>query len=91
MPSATSIAASAPRRAAFAIVPAASRFSHRQCTERHGAAAPPPDNRSDKGPGDDKTPPADTTKNQRARNPDQQGQQANIKQNTNNPGYQQDR
>jgi len=50
-------------------------------------------NQSPKGTGDHKQTPADQTPHgqQRAQNPDQQGQQGNIKQNTTNQGYQQDR
>lgn len=53
----------------------------------------PPENQSHKGTGDTKQmssqqkPPGQ----QRGQNPDQQGQQGNIKQNTTNQGYQQDR
>lgn len=50
-------------------------------------------NQSQKGTGDTKQVPSDQTPHgqQRAQNPDQQGQQGNIKQNTTNQGYQQDR
>ena len=50
-------------------------------------------NQSAKGTGDQKQTPVDQTPHgqQRAQNPDQQGQQGNIKQNTTNQGYQQDR
>lgn len=53
----------------------------------------PPDNQSRKGTGDSKQIPADQLRQdqQRAQNLDQQGQQGNIKQNTTNQGYQQDR
>lgn len=53
----------------------------------------PPDNRSPKGTGDTKQMSTDQTPRgqQRAEHPDQQGQQGNIKQNTTNQGYQQDR
>ena len=53
----------------------------------------PPANQSTKGTGDDKqiSPDQGPHGDQRARNPDQQGQQGNIKQNTTNQGYQQDR
>lgn len=53
----------------------------------------PPANQSTKGTGDSKQATADQTphRQQRAQNPDQQGQQGNIKQNTTNQGYQQDR
>ncbi|MBB4256677.1 MULTISPECIES: hypothetical protein [Bradyrhizobium] len=53
----------------------------------------PPANQSRKGTGDTKQTSADQTPRgqQRAENPDQQGQQGNIKQNTTNQGYQQDR
>lgn len=50
-------------------------------------------NQSQKGTGDTKQVSPDQTLHgqQRAQNPDQQGQQGNIKQNTTNQGYQQDR
>lgn len=50
-------------------------------------------NQSQKGTGDTKQVLPDQTPHgqQRAQNPDQQGQQGNIKQNTTNQGYQQDR
>ena len=53
----------------------------------------PPDNQSHKGTGDNKQVRSDQTAHgqQRAQYPDQQGQQGNIKQNTTNQGYQQDR
>lgn len=53
----------------------------------------PPENQSHKGTGDSKQPPADQAAHGRHRpeNPDQQGHQGNIKQNTTNQGYQQDR
>lgn len=53
----------------------------------------PPDNRSHKGVGDAKAAPVGQTPPRRSRvqNPDQQGQQANTKQNTTHQGYQQDR
>lgn len=53
----------------------------------------PPENQSCKGTGDSKQMSADQTARgqQRAQNADQQGQQGNIKQNTTNQGYQQDR
>lgn len=53
----------------------------------------PPQNQSPKGTGDDKQMSADQASHgqQRVQNPDQQGQQGNIKQNTTNQGYQQDR
>lgn len=53
----------------------------------------PPENRSPKGTGDSKTPARDQAPHgkQRPENPHQQGQQANIRQNTKNQGYQQDR
>jgi hypothetical protein len=55
----------------------------------------PPENRSDKGPGGEappvlKTGP-DRKETERRRNLRQQGHQGNIKQNTTNQGYQQDR
>jgi hypothetical protein len=53
----------------------------------------PPANQSTKGTGDSKQTAADQAMHgqQRVQNPDQQGQQGNIKQNTTNQGYQQDR
>ncbi|MET3911040.1 hypothetical protein ABID59_005402 [Bradyrhizobium sp. S3.3.6] len=50
-------------------------------------------NQSRKGTGDDKRTPPDQVPlgQQRVQNPNQQGQQGNIKQNTTNQGYQQDR
>jgi hypothetical protein len=53
----------------------------------------PPDNQSHKGTGDSKRMSPDQIPHgqKHAENPDQQGQQANIKQNTTNQGYQQDR
>lgn len=53
----------------------------------------PPDNQSRKGTGDPKQASPNQTPRgqQRTENPDQQGQQGNIKQNTTNQGYQQDR
>jgi predicted kinase len=52
----------------------------------------PMENRSHKGTGDDKSASADIAKSQkREGNPGQQGRQGNIKQNTTNQGYQQDR
>jgi hypothetical protein len=52
----------------------------------------PADNRSPKGPGDDKADPGGSApKISRETNTGQQGQQGNIKQNTSNQGYQQDR
>ena len=53
----------------------------------------PPANRSPKGPGDDRVPSLDDAPHgrQHPKTPDQQGDQANIKQNTRNQGYQQDR
>lgn len=53
----------------------------------------PPASQSHKGTGDTKQVPADQAPHgrQHAQNPDQQGQQGNIKQNTTNQGYQQDR
>jgi hypothetical protein len=53
----------------------------------------PPENQSHKGTGDSKKMSADQAPHgqQRAQNPHQQGQQGNIKQNTTNQGYQQDR
>ncbi|MCK1394194.1 hypothetical protein [Bradyrhizobium sp. 1] len=53
----------------------------------------PAENQSPKGTGDSKQARADQTVHgqQRAQNPDQQGEQGNIKQNTTNQGYQQDR
>ncbi|MDA9430741.1 hypothetical protein [Bradyrhizobium sp. CCBAU 51627] len=53
----------------------------------------PPDNQSRKGTGDDKQMSANQAPRgrQRVENPSEQGQQGNIKQNTTNQGYQQDR
>lgn len=58
----------------------------------------PPDNRSPKGPQDTpgqdtsgKDPAPDLKDANRQRNPEQQGRQGNIKQNTTHQGYQQDR
>ncbi|MEY9588245.1 hypothetical protein ABIA06_000536 [Bradyrhizobium yuanmingense] len=53
----------------------------------------PPDNQSRKGTGDRKQMSADQMPHgqERVQNPDQQGQQGNIKQNTTNQGYQQNR
>ncbi|RZN10768.1 hypothetical protein CWO91_11965 [Bradyrhizobium genosp. SA-3] len=53
----------------------------------------PPDNQSPKGTGDTKQESPNQTPHgqRRVENPDQQGQQGNIKQNTTNQGYQQDR
>jgi hypothetical protein len=52
----------------------------------------PPENRSDKGPGSDpKASTADRIPDRRNRNLAEQGRQGNIKQNTTNQGYQQDR
>ncbi|MGY4369832.1 hypothetical protein ACVW1A_005897 [Bradyrhizobium sp. LB1.3] len=53
----------------------------------------PHTNQSPKGTGDSKRTSADRKPRgqQRAQDPDQQGQQGNIKQNTTNQGYQQDR
>jgi hypothetical protein len=53
----------------------------------------PPDNQSHKGTGDPKSgDPHEAPKaKNRVANPDEQGQQGNIKQNTTNQGYQQDR
>jgi hypothetical protein len=53
----------------------------------------PPANRSPKGTGDNKQPTRDQAPHgkQRAQNPQEQGDQGNIKQNTTNQGYQQDR
>ena len=53
----------------------------------------PQENQSRKGTGDNKQISADQASHgqQRAQNPDQQGQQGNIKQNTTNQGHQQDR
>jgi hypothetical protein len=50
----------------------------------------PPEQRSDKGPGSDPKIDADEKKPGRE-NFDTQGRQGNIKQNTTNQGYQQDR
>jgi hypothetical protein len=53
----------------------------------------PPENRSSKGTGDPKEIARDQTPHggKRVQNPEQQAQQGNIKQNTTNQGYQQDR
>jgi hypothetical protein len=52
----------------------------------------PPEQRSPKGAGDPKTPPTDTAPHgARNTDPDHKGRGANIKQNTTNQGYQQDR
>lgn len=53
----------------------------------------PPDNQSRKGTGDDKQMSPDKAPHgrQRVENPNEQGQQGNIRQNTTNQGYQQDR
>ena len=52
----------------------------------------PPENRSQKGTGEEKgvRKNIDPTKS-KDQNPEQQGEQGNIKQNTTNQGYQQDR
>ena len=52
----------------------------------------PPENRSPKGTGEDKSPRRNARQAEpAAQNPEQQGQQGNIKQNTTHQGYQQDR
>jgi hypothetical protein len=52
----------------------------------------PPANRSDKGPGEEKTPTGSKASAVQGKpNPDQKGQAANTKQNTTHQGYQQDR
>jgi hypothetical protein len=54
----------------------------------------PPDNRSDKGPGGSVHAGREASHKpagERPDNPDQQGRQANIKQNTTHQGHQQDR
>jgi hypothetical protein len=52
----------------------------------------PPDNRSPKGPGSaPASATADAKPDKRRRNLAEQGRQGNIKQNTTNQGYQQDR
>ena len=52
----------------------------------------PPANRSPKAPENSPQVPTDTSAHDpRSRNLDQQGRQGNIKQNTTNQGYQQDR
>jgi hypothetical protein len=53
----------------------------------------PPANRSPKGTGDSKEAAPDQAPHgkQRAENPDEQGDQGNVKQNTTHQGYQQDR
>jgi hypothetical protein len=64
---------------------------------RHGMTGKvppvPPENRSPKGTGDTKEIARDHAQHgeKRVQNPAQQGQQGNIKQNTTNQGYQQDR
>jgi hypothetical protein len=52
----------------------------------------PPESQSHKGTGDNKQiSPDQPVPSKRARNQDEQGHQGNIKQNTTNQGYQQDR
>jgi hypothetical protein len=51
----------------------------------------PPGNRSPKGPGGAARPDTDTSKEQVPENLEEQGRHGNIKQNTTNQGYQQDR
>lgn len=51
----------------------------------------PPANRSDKGPGEDKTRPVEQTTEKPAERSGATGRHANIRQNTTNQGYQQDR
>lgn len=51
----------------------------------------PSEQRSPKGPGDDTRPDADTAIDKQPENLDQEGRSGNIKQNTTNVGYQQDR
>lgn len=52
----------------------------------------PPAGRSDKGPPDASAPsPEDTVRQPAPENPEQQGQQGNVRQNTTHQGYQQDR
>lgn len=53
----------------------------------------PPQNQSNKGPGEHRTidPNATTGDNKQQRNLAEQGRQGNIKQNTTNQGFQQDR
>jgi len=51
----------------------------------------PPDNRSPKGTGSDPNVSEDPKPNDKPNNLAQQGRQGNIKQNTTNQGYQQDR
>lgn len=53
----------------------------------------PPENQSHKGPGDPKSGDPHEVKigKSRTENPEEQGQQGNIRQNTTNQGYQQDR
>ena len=59
------------------------------------APAAPPANRSPKGTGDPKVPPRDARAAphgaQPSQRPEQKGDDANIRQNTRNQGYQQDR
>jgi len=51
----------------------------------------PPENRSPKGPGSDPNAQPDETVKSRGTNLKEQGRYGNIKQNTTNQGYQQDR
>ncbi len=51
----------------------------------------PPANRSDKGPGEATPTPEEARAPQPPTNSDERGQQGNVKQNTTNTGYQQDR
>ena len=70
-------------------------FLVKQKDERMMSKVPPvpPENQSPKGTGDNKAPVRDQAPHgkQRVENPEQQGQQGNIKQNTTNQGNQQDR
>lgn len=51
----------------------------------------PPANRTDKGPGGDKTAPVVPAADLQPQNPEKKGRHANIKQNTTHQGLQQDR
>ncbi|MGO4264026.1 hypothetical protein [Lysobacter sp. TAB13] len=51
----------------------------------------PPENRSDKGPGGNATEPVNQAKERSQEGSDKTGRHANIRQNTTNQGYQQDR
>lgn len=51
----------------------------------------PPENRSDQGPGGNATEPVNQAKERSQERSDKTGRHANIRQNTTNQGYQQDR